>query len=89
MRIHFMGHHMAGNVPLYVGLLGGLCGILVDTDHIIAYYMLGINPAIQTLRIFHPQIFTVSGAIIISLCTYIAGLYLRAILIRREHKNEV
>ena len=65
-----------GGVPLWVILLCGLVGILVDLDHFIAHYWLTELDA----RFFHTPLLIVSCVILGSCSAYIAGLYLRMVL---------
>jgi len=77
--------------------LCGIVGVLVDTDHIIAYLIPQwqyhqwfpapqLHPWVEpfALRAFHPQIFLVSSIIIFCMVSYLAGLYIKLVLKRRN-----
>lgn len=60
-----------GGVPLWVILLCGLVGVLVDIDHFIAHYWLTDLDA----RFLHTPLLIISCVILGGCCAYIAGLY--------------
>lgn len=62
---------------LLVGLMCGLVGVLVDLDHIVAYY--AGYPA-GSGRVFHEHILIASGIMLCGLIAYLAGLLGKAIL---------
>lgn len=77
--------------------LSGIAGVLVDADHVIAYYFPQLPyhqwfPApqlqqwvpLERLRPFHPQLLLISGIIIFGLCAYLARLYIKSVLKRRH-----
>ena len=86
MRLRDRTHAILRSVPLRVGLLGGLAGVLVDVDHIIAHYI----PSLRTLnpewpgRCFHTPLLIISGFVIFGMLTYIARLYIGMVLRRRQ-----
>ena len=67
-------HNLQVGVPLRVLLLCGLVGILVDLDHIIAYYK-GWEG-----RCLHTPLLIISSLVLGGCSTYRGGLYLRHLL---------
>ena len=63
-------------VPLWVILLCGLAGILVDIDHPIAYYLIPEWSG----RFLHKPLLIISGIVLCGFCAYCAGLYIRMVL---------
>ena len=66
-----MDNHLLFGVPLFVVLLGGLVGILVDLDHPIAYYVLKISNG----RFLHGPVFVFGCTILGAVVSCLAGLY--------------
>ena len=58
-------------VPLWVILLCGLVGVLVDIDHFIAHYWLTTLDA----RFLHTPLLIVSCVVLCGCCAYIGGLF--------------
>ena len=87
MRLRDRTHAILRSVPLRVGLLGGIVGVLVDADHIIAHYI----PSLQELnpeypgRCFHTLLLIISSIAIFGMLSYITRLYIGMVLRRRQH----
>lgn len=64
--------------PLFVGIFGGLCCVLLDIDHPIAY---AFN--IEYARFLHPVYFVIAGGIICGSIAFVGGLLLKEILRRK------
>lgn len=88
MRFQHMVYNILRSLPFRVGLLGGLCGVFVDLDHIVAYYI----PALQQwypehpLRCFHIPLFIMSSIVICGLGAYLGRLWIGMVLRRRRLK---
>jgi len=69
-------HCQVLGIPLWVILLCGVIGVLVDIDHIIAYYW------VRSLdgRFLHTPLLIISCVVLCGCCTYIGGLLLRMVL---------
>ena len=67
---NILGVHVVG-VPLWVILLCGLAGVLVDIDDFIAYYWLTTLDA----RFLHTPLLIVSCVVLCGCCAYIGGLF--------------
>lgn len=80
MWIRLLDNHLLFGVPLFVILLGGLVGILVDLDHPIAYYLLK-NP---NGRFLHGPMFIVGCVIFGGVISCCAGLYAWMVLSGRR-----
>ena len=65
-----------GGVPLWVILLCGLAGVLVDLDHFIAHYWITTLDA----RFLHTPLLIVSCVVFCGCCACIAGLFIRMVL---------
>ena len=65
-----------GGVPLWVILLCGLVGVLVDIDHFIAHYWLTDLDA----RFLHTPLLIISCAVLCCCGACIAGLLIRMVL---------
>lgn len=66
---------------LFVGLLCGTVGVLVDIDHVISYYI-GWND-----HFLHTPLLIISGAVLCCLIAYLGGLLYRSILKRKGVKR--
>ncbi len=76
MRVRDILHYQVCSVPLWVIGLCGMVGVLVDLDHLIAYYWLtGLGG-----RFLHTPLLIVSGAVLLGCCAYITGLLVRLVL---------
>ena len=87
MRLRDMARIVLRSVSLRVGILGGLVGVLVDADHIIAHYipsLQGLNPEYPG-RIFHPLLLIITGIAIFGMLAYITRLYIGMVLKRRQN----
>jgi len=74
MWLQDMANYSLFGVPLWVIMLCGVLGILVDLDHPIAYY-LNLDG-----RFLHTPLLIISGLIFLGCCAYITGLFLRMVL---------
>jgi hypothetical protein len=63
--------------PFRVGLLGGLVGVLIDGDHLIAY-LLGWPPTSE--RFLHVPIFVGVCLALVGMGAYTRRLYVKAVL---------
>ena len=69
-------HYQVFGVPLWVIVLCGVIGILVDIDHPIAYYWIrSLNG-----RFLHTPLLITSGIVLCGCCAYIGGLLIRMVL---------
>ncbi len=74
MGIRKVTSYKVFNVPLWIiGICGGV-GVLVDADHLIAYY------TGQSGRFLHTPLLIVSIVIILGLGSYLARLFIRSVL---------
>ena len=86
MRFRCRAHTILRSRAFRVGIYGGIVGVLVDVDHIIAHYI----PSLRTLnpewpgRCFHTPLLIISGFVIFGMLTYIARLYIGMVLRRRQ-----
>ena len=63
-------------VPLWVILLCGILGVLIDADHLIAYFSGGrLSP-----QFLHTPLLIISGSILLGCGAYLGGLLLRSFL---------
>ena len=62
---------------LFAGICGGVVGVLLDFDHVIAYYWLQI-PAGESLRIFHIWAFVIALCVLVFSAACIRRLGLSA-----------
>ena len=69
-------HTSLFGVPLWVILLGGVCGVFIDIDHPIAHYW----PTCLDEHFLHKPLFVASCVVLCGCCTYIAGLLLGMVL---------
>jgi len=63
---------------LFVGIICGVAGVLVDVDHVISHYSSGEKEA----RYLHSPLLILSSGILICCYTYITGLLCKKILIK-------
>ena len=71
-----MGDITVLGVPLWVILLCGVLGVLIDLDHPIAYYRLNKSHS----RFLHTPILIISGCIFFISLSCIGGLLYKAVL---------
>jgi len=76
MRTRHIIRHQVRGVPLWVILLCGLAGVLVDIDHPIAYYLIPEWSG----RFLHTPLLIGSSIVLCGCCAYIGGLLLRMVL---------
>ncbi len=69
-------HYPVFGVPLWVILLCGVLGVLVDIDHPIAHYLIPEWSG----RFLHAPLLIISGVVLCGCCAYCAGLYIRLVL---------
>ncbi len=69
-------HYKVRSVPLWVILLCGILGVLVDIDHPIAHYFIPEWSG----RFLHTPLLIISCCMFIGISTYCAGLYIRLVL---------
>lgn len=62
---------------LLVGIFGGVCCVLLDIDHPIAYAF-----SIEYARFLHPVYFVIAGGIICGSIAFVGGLFLKEVLRR-------
>jgi hypothetical protein len=72
---NFRNNKMLGK-PLCVSLCCGIAGVLIDADHLIAYYYIQV----QGGRFSHTAVFFLSCAVLCMLVTYLGRLVLEDIL---------
>ena len=71
MWIQNIIHTSLFGVPLWVILLGGVCGVFIDIDHPIAHYWLtGLDG-----RFLHTPLLIASSIIFVGCCAYLGGLF--------------
>lgn len=70
-----LGRYKLANVPLWVIAVCGICGVLVDIDHLAP--ALGIG---NSYRLWHIPLGYISGAILCGVIAYIARLYFKVVL---------
>ena len=76
MWIQNILHYQVLGIPLWVIGICGIIGILVDLDHLIAYYWLtGLNG-----RFLHTPILVISGIVLFGLGSYLTGLLVKLVL---------
>ena len=78
VRCRDMVHRLLRRKPFYIICCCGAISVLPDIDHIISYYWLkGLDG-----RFLHTQILIWVGTIIVIMCAYITGLYIKLVLKR-------
>ena len=76
VRYRDMVHHLLRSKPFRIGIVCGIISVLPDIDHIIAYYWLkGLDG-----RFLHTPLLIWAGTLIIIMCAYITGLYIKLVL---------
>jgi len=76
MWIQDIIHYQVLGVPLWVGLLCGFISVLVDLDHIIAYYWVrGLDG-----RFLHTPLLIISCCVLCYLGACLARLFFRVVL---------
>ena len=76
MWLQDISNYQVFGIPLWVILLCGVAGILVDLDHPIAYYWLkGLNG-----RFLHTPLLIASCIVFLGCCAYIGGLLITLVL---------
>lgn len=76
MWLYNILHYSLFGIPLWVIGVCGLVGVLIDLDHIIAYYWAtGLNG-----RFLHTPILIFSGLVLVGLGSYLAGLLVKLVL---------
>jgi len=73
-------HTQVFGVPLWVILLCGLVGILIDIDHPIAHYLIPEWSG----RFLHTPLLIISCVVLCGCCAYFGGLFLRMVLGGKE-----
>jgi len=69
-------HSQVFGVPLWVIVLCGVVGVLVDIDHPVAHYWLtGLDG-----RFLHKPLLVISSIVFCGFCTYTAGLLTGVVL---------
>ncbi len=69
-------YYLLRSKPFRIGFFGGAISVLLDIDHPIAYYWLqGLDG-----RFLHTPVLIGAGTLIIIMCGYMAGLYIKYIL---------
>jgi len=76
MWLQSITHYQVFGVPLWVIVLCGVIGVLVDIDHPIAYYFIPEWSG----RFLHTPLLIASGLVLCGCCSYTAGLLLRMVL---------
>ena len=76
MWLYDLLHINLHGVPLWVILLCGVVGILVDIDHLIAYYLV---PK-WSERFLHTPLLIISCAVLCGCGAYLGGLLVRLVL---------
>lgn len=76
MWISSLIHYQVFGVPLWVILLCGLAGLLVDIDHPISYYWL----TDLSKTFLHTPLLLISCIVLCSCGTYLGGLLIRMVL---------
>lgn len=69
-------NYSACGVPLWVILLCGLVGVLVDIDHLISYYLI---PR-QRGRFLHTPLLIISCVALLGCSAYLGGLLIKMVL---------
>jgi membrane protein YqaA with SNARE-associated domain len=78
MRLSFNPNTLFGYVSFFIFGICGLAGVLVDLDHVAAYFL-------QTdARFCHQALLIVAGLIFGGIVAYFIGFYLKYILKRRK-----
>ncbi len=74
MGLRSIARYNIFGVPLWIiGICGGV-GVLVDADHLVAYY------TGQSGRFLHTPLLIISSLVLLGLGSYLAGLYFRVVL---------
>jgi len=73
-------YHLLRSKPFRVGILCGLVSVLPDIDHIISYYWLKELDG----RFLHTPILIWAGTLIVIMCAYYSGLYIKLVLRERN-----
>ncbi len=79
-------NHIVRSRTFLVGVLGGLVGVLVDADHLVAYFIFHWSKF--SGRFLHIPIFIVVCIVLICMVAYLARLYLVAVLRNRNAKKQ-
>lgn len=69
-------HSSLFGIPLWVIVLCGVIGILVDIDHPIAYYWLRSLDG----QFLHTPLLIASGVVLCGCCAYLGGLCIKLVL---------
>jgi len=73
--LEYLARYNLLGVPLWIILLGGVCGVLVDVDHPISYWIMG-----QTSRAGHIPFAIISLFVLCYITSRTRGLYNKYIL---------
>jgi len=78
-----MEHHLETRRTLRIICLCGICGVLLDIDHIIAFlYYYPLPTEHLNLRIFHTPVLIITCLAILGTCAYLGRLYIKLVLKR-------
>lgn len=77
----FRNNKMLGK-SLFVVICCGIAGVLIDTDHLIAYYA-----QVEGGRFLHVPVFILGCVVLCSLVAYSGGLVIKDILRKRNERK--
>ena len=81
MGIFFLRHRVQFRTALYLGLLGGIVGVLLDVDHIFTYY----DEETWGSRWFHWPAFYISCGVVVYYGACAGRLLYKKILRKRDN----
>jgi uncharacterized membrane protein YvlD (DUF360 family) len=81
--IHKVIYSKVLGVPLYIFWISGLCGVLLDLDHPISYWITG-----KTSRFAHIPAAIISGIVLCFVISCVGGLLCRMVLRRIHDKSK-
>jgi len=81
MRLPNIKNNLLFRWALVAGILCGFCGVLVDIDHALSYWLGWANE-----RFLHPWLFLGSGIVLCCLIACIGGFY-RSLVLKGRFKK--